>query len=320
MKKTLFMWLLTIVTAQVASAQTNATGSVKDEKGNPLHFVFVGDSQYKNAAYSDSLGNFTIAVHPDSKLQLELAGYQNASIDAGKNSAGLQIVLIPLGSANSNSTVSTKSTSSDLTEFERPTDAGLADLPGHKKGNVHGNRYLFDDFVHGFIITASGALVHNPDYLFDYDKMAGPLLLSQNKTSITEVGWDRIKSFTLYSNSDERFDFEKVPAIDNSHYVQVLASGSKYKVYKLIKTKFIKSDYVNTGMTSHGNDYDEYADDADYYVLEVQGNQLKKLSLKKKSIKEDFAKDADKVNKYLSDNSANIDDVYLSKLGAFMNQ
>ena len=124
----------------------------------------------------------------------------------------------------------------------------------------------------------------------------------------------------MYNNKDERFVFAKVPGIDQSHYVQVLSSGSKYSVYKLIKTKFVKSDYVNNGVTSHGNDYDEYVDDADYYVFDVQANQSKKISLKKKSIKEGFAKDADKVNKYLSDNSGDINDAYLAKLGDFMNQ
>ncbi len=77
---------------------------------------------------------------------------------------------------------------------------------------------------------------------------------------------------------------------------------------------------MNNGVTAHGNDYDEYVDDADYYVLDIKAGQPQKLSLKKKSIKEDFAKDADKVNKYLSDNSGSIDDAYLSKLGAYMNQ
>jgi hypothetical protein len=55
-------------------------------------------------------------------------------------------------------------------------------------------------------------------------------------------------------------------------------------------------------------------------VVDVQNNQQLKLSLKKKSIKEDFANEAAKVNKYLSDNGGSINDAYLSKLGAYMNQ
>ena len=44
------------------------------------------------------------------------------------------------------------------------------------------------------------------------------------------------------------------------------------------------------------------------------------MLLKKKSLKTAFPKDADKVNKYLNDNPGDIDDAYLAKLGAFMNQ
>jgi hypothetical protein len=322
MKKSFLMCLLLIATAQLIEAQTSAvTGSIKDEKGNPLHFVFVGDSEYKNAVFSDSLGNFTIAVKPDSKLEFELAGYENATISTDKNNAGPQIVLKAQGSAaNTQGNVSTKLVETNSNEL-LPTlgDGGLI-APAHQKGNLRGNRYLFDNFAHGFVINSDNELIHNPGYLFDYDKMGGILLVTKDKKNITEVSWDKTKSFTLYNNTDQCFVFEKAPAIDNSHYVQVLASGKKYKIYKLIKTKFVRSDFVNNGVTSHGNDYDEYVDDADYYVLDVQGNQSQKLSLKKKSIKEDFAKDADKVNKYLSDNSGSIDDTYLSKLGAYMNQ
>src|ERR1700761_6865482 len=110
MKKSFLMCLLLISTAQLIKAQTNTvSGSVKDEKGTPLHFVFVGDSESKNAVLSDSLGNFTIAVKPDSKLEFELAGYENTTINPDKNNAPLQIVLKAGSStANSQGTVSTK--------------------------------------------------------------------------------------------------------------------------------------------------------------------------------------------------------------------
>ncbi len=314
------MSLLIITAAQVIKAQTNiVSGSVRDEKGNPLHFVFVEDRQYKNASFSDSLGNFAIEVHPDSKLQFDKAGHKDELLNVDKSSAGLQVVLRSL-SAESGNSINTKSSLSTDPVFERPNQGFLPDLPGHRKGNLRGNRYLLDNFGHGFFIRSSGELVYNPIYLFDYDKVGGGLLLTKGSETVMELSWDETKSFTLYSNTDERFVFEKVPAIDQSHFVQVLAAGKKYKIYKLIKTKFVKSDYVNNGMTAHGNDYDEYVDEADYYVLDVQSNQRQKLTLKKKSIKENFAKEADKVNKYLSDNSGSIDDAYLSRLGDYMNQ
>jgi hypothetical protein len=319
MKKMLIMCLLTMVATQITKAQTNTvTGSVRDVKGHLLHYVFVADDQYKNATYSDSLGNFAIAVHPDSKLLFTSPGHRDTSVNVDKTNGDLQIVL---GSSDgSNNTNSTKSTLSVNSDVERPHNVYLFKLPLHEKGNLHGSRYLFDNFVHGFFINASDVLIYNPNYLFDYDKIGGGFLVTQGSETTFEISWDQTKSFTLVSKTDESFTFEKVPAIDQSHYVQVLASGKKYKIYKLIKTKFVKSDFVNTGVATHGNDYDEYVDDADYYVFDIQNNQLKKLSLKKKSVKEDFAKEADKVSKYLSSNAGDISDAYLSNFGAYMNQ
>lgn len=320
MKKTFLISLLLTLTAFVTNAQTNTiTGMVKDEQGNPLHFAFVGDVQNKYAVFTDSLGNFSIPVLPDSKLKVSLLGYKDETIVAGNGN--LQVALKSAGDGAADGT--TVSTDLKTTNANVPLatigDGGVI-APTHQKGELRGSMYIFKTFAPGYVVTAAGELNYSPDYLFDYDKIGGTLLLTQNKRVITEVLWDQIKSFVLYSNTDERFVFEKVTAIDQSHYVQVLTSGKKYKIYKLIKTKFVKADYVNSGVVAHGTDFDEYVDDADYYVLDLQGNQPQKLSLKKKSIKEDFAKEADKVNKYLSDNSGRIDDVYLSKLGAYMNQ
>ena len=77
--------LLITLTIQLTKAQNNSiTGSVQDENGKLLHFVFVSDGKYKNAAFSDSLGSFTISVHADSKLEFELESYRDTSINADK--------------------------------------------------------------------------------------------------------------------------------------------------------------------------------------------------------------------------------------------
>ncbi len=318
MKKTIFITLLGVFAAGSVWAQTaTITGSVKDERGTPLHYVFVGDIQGKNGAFTDSLGNFTVTTNPGAKLDFDLAGFKDTSITAVKD-ASPQIVL--KGLTGTSKSVAAQSKFTKDSTYDRPNAVYMDRLPGHEKGKTRGNRYLFDIFAHGFFVNATGDLVYNRDYLYDYDKMEGGLLITKDGKSIMEMSWDQTKSFTLFSSTDEVFVFEKVPSIDPSHYAQVLASGKKYKIYKLIKTRLVKSDYVNNGVTQHGNDYDEFVDDADYYVLDNQANQMQKLSLKKKSIKEDFAKEADKINKYLSSNSGSIDDSYLTKLGDYMNQ
>ncbi len=324
MKKTLFICMLLFATVQVTKAQLySIAGSVTNEKGNPMHDVFVADDLYKSATFTDSLGNFTIAVHSDSKLKFEHAGYKDTVITAAKPGEGMQVALKGIaGSAASADNVTGRSATEGLSKNEVAVisnDMGGYLKPAHEKGDTRGSQYLFETFVHGYMISSAGELAYNASFLFDYDKMGGNLLLTRDNRLITEVGFDQINSFTLFSNTDERVDFAKEPAIDPSHYLQVLASGTKYKIYKKVKTKFAKADYVNNGAAPHGHDYDEYIDEPDYYVFDLQANQSKKFSLRKKSIKEAFAKEADKINKYLSSNSGDIDDAYLSKLGAFMN-
>jgi Holliday junction resolvase RusA-like endonuclease len=99
----------------------------------------------------------------------------------------------------------------------------------------------------------------------------------------------------------------------------VLSSGSKYKIYKDLGTTFIKASFVTNGITSSGNNYDEYKDDAVYYVVK-QGGQPQKIELKSKAIKTAFAAEADKVKKFFSDNEGDVDENYLKALGDYLNQ
>jgi len=319
MKRTYLIGLLLSAGAFIANAQTKTiAGTVKDEQGNPLHFVFVGDMGNKYAVFTDSTGNFSIPAKSDAKLKFSLLGYKEENIAA--NGANLQVVLKATGDAVDAGTVSTDLKTTDANQPLATMGDGGVIAPTHQKGELRGSMYIFKNFVHGYVVTAAGDINYNPNYLLDYDKIGGALLLTQNKRVINEVSWDQIQSFVLYSNADERFVFTKAPDIDKSHYVQVLSAGDKYKIYKLIKTKFVKADYVNAGVIAHGTDFDEYVDEPEYYVVDVQGGKTKKLALKKKSIKEDFIKDADKTNKYLSDNGGSINDEYLSKFGDYVNQ
>ena len=309
-----------IFMAFIARAQIMVTGSVKDVQGKPLHYVFVGNNNEDNVAtFTDSLGNFTLAVHNAKGLYFDLKGYKSTSVNLDKGD-NLQVVLQPGESTEQQATLNAVPTQSSAVA-EIPTfDQGGGVTPAHQQGALHGNRYLFNNFVHGFVINSTG-LVHNPAYLFDYDKIAGTLLLTSDNKKITVVPLNEITSFTLFDNHDKTTVFVKMPAIDNVLYVQLLAQGKQFDIYKLTKTLFVKSDYVNTGVSSHGNDYDEYVDDYTYYVYNVQTKALQKISLRKKSLKTAFAADAEKLDKFMNDHSSDeIDDTYLSNLGASMNE
>jgi hypothetical protein len=185
--------------------------------------------------------------------------------------------------------------------------------------NLHGSRYLFAGWVHGYAITPKDSIKQSDVYLFNYDKVAGNLLFTRDQRTVLIVVKQEIKGFTLYDENAIPTTFEEAPAIDAKHYLQVLASGTKYKIYKNLNTQFIKANFVTNGMTSSGNNYDEYKDQNDYYVVKA-GGQPQKVDLKSKSIKLAFATEADKVKKFFADNDSDIDESYLKSLGEYMNQ
>jgi hypothetical protein len=189
------------------------------------------------------------------------------------------------------------------------------------KEDTKGSRFLFDAWVKGNVTDSKGNAVNSENYTFNYDKIGGVLLLSQDKQTAIAVDKEHAKGFVIYDKNDAPMAFEYVPAIDATHYCQVLATGGKYKVYKLTKTRFVKSDYKNDGISSSGNKYDEYIDEAAYYVVDAKTSAPQKISLKNKAIKQVFAADADKVTTFYNEHkSEDTDEVFLAKLGAYLNQ
>src|SRR5437879_6386522 len=95
MKKTLSILLLLTAAVQFSKAQdsTTAWGTVQDTGGKPLHFVFAGDVTSKNVAFTDSLGNFSVAVKPGTKLIFELQGYKDTVISNVNAGSGLLVIL-----------------------------------------------------------------------------------------------------------------------------------------------------------------------------------------------------------------------------------
>ncbi len=316
--KKIYLALLVVFAATTLKAQDNTvSGSVQDETGKPLHFVFVGDSKYETAVFSDSLGNFTIPVHPDSKLQFELEGRQKTSVASDKISPNLLIVLKSAAADTLSPKITIETTGSSHRAYL--TEDGKL-VPVKPRTRLMGSRYFFEAFAHGYLVDMKGKQIFNPYYLLDYDKVSGSIVITADRINVQQIAKNQIKSFVLYNNADEHVTFEKVPAIDTIHYVQVLANGPKYKIYKLTKTSFDGADYSNTAAGPRGHDYDEFVDEAKYYVFNTQNNQLQPLSLRKKSIRADFPNEINKVNKFLSEYDAEIDDIYLVKVGKVVNE
>jgi hypothetical protein len=309
--KTLLSLSFAALGIQAATAQNNIIkGSVQGESGKLLHYVVVADSKYNNVAFTDSVGDFTIVTHPDSKLLFQLEGYRDTLIDANTISQNQQVSLTP--------TVRLPIETIGLGLATSMTADGQVAVV-RRNANLVGSRYLFDTFVPGYFTYTADKKFYDKRCLFNYEKVSGFILLTVDRQNVKEVDREQIKSFTLYDKTDRRYDFEQVPEIDKFHYLQVLASGSKYKIYKLIKTNYIASGVTHTASGDKGQDYDQYLDETEYYVLNVQTNQVQKIELKKKAIKQAFQNEAEKVNKFMSENNGSLNDTFLGELGTIVN-
>src|SRR5476651_1027777 len=53
--------------------------------------------------------------------------------------------------------------------------------------DTKGSRYLFDTWVKGYVTDSKGNAVNSENYTFNYDKIGGALLLSQDKQTAIAV-------------------------------------------------------------------------------------------------------------------------------------
>ncbi len=300
----------------IAFGQTiSVSGTVTDQQGKPIAFAFIKDAENNYATFSAPDGSFTVDANPASRLLATCNNYKEAIV---KVEPAVKIVM--LAGAQSLATANKHSDPFNIEEVGTDRSARPLAHFGTQQEQLHGSPFLFPDWVHGYAISPVDSIKENDDYLFNYQKLSGALLYTDDGKTMSQANKGQVKGFVLFDENAQQYTFEDVPAIDTKHYVQVLVSGSKYKIYKQLNTKFLKADFQTNGITSSGNNYDSYVDDAAYYIVK-SGGQPQKVSLKKKSLKTAFVADADKFNAYMTaHDSDEIDDNFLKGLGAAMNE
>jgi len=317
--KSIALFCLLILTGHFSFCQTiKINGTVTDDKGNPVPFVFIKDAQHNYATFSDPNGAFKLSADPASELMATSNNYQKAVVKID-NKPVVNIVMQPGGVASTNSTAAGNAFVVTEIGTKGKDTQPLAQF-GTTKEELHGSPYLFNSWVHGYATTTADSIRQNDSYLFNYEKTTGILLYTAGGGTMKAVNKGEIKGFTLYDDNGQVYTFADVPAINAKVYVQVLSSGDKYIIYKDLNTQFHKADFTTNGITSSGNNYDSYDDNSNYYLVKLPGGTPQKFSLKRKAVKNVFATDAAKVNQFMSaHDSDEIDDIYLEKLGDFMN-
>ncbi|MDN3582367.1 carboxypeptidase-like regulatory domain-containing protein [Mucilaginibacter flavus] len=331
MKNYILSLTLCAFAAQIATAQSiTASGTVKNEKGEAVRSALVQESDTKTVTYTDSLGFFTLPVKSTTEqIVVSAKGYKDEKVLAKDNN--IIVVLKPgkssfkeLTPGDPNKIVASAgevNTNQGYSFFNVSSAGGGNLFNVARKEDTKGSRYLVGDgWAKGYVVDKTGATVKNDNFSYNYDKINGSLLLTQDKRAAVDVDRDQIKSFTIYNSLDQPQTYQLVSGINPTHYSQVLSDGANYKVYKYTKTTFVKSDFKTDGMTSTGNHYDEYVDEPTYYILNVKSGAMQKVNLKAKALKQAFAADADKVKSYFSAHADDeVNDAFLSGLADSLN-
>jgi hypothetical protein len=185
--------------------------------------------------------------------------------------------------------------------------------------DTRGSRYLLKEFTPGVIIDDDGHIMADSTRFLNFDKIDGQLLIAQGGRNYLEVDKEKIIAFAFRS-PDTSFVFLNVPILSKANYFVLLANGPKYSAYKSVRTRFVKANYTNNGLVETGNNYDEYVDKQTYFW--VQGNSSAGMfELKKKSIKEAFPGEKDKVDAYFAQHKFDdIDDTFVRNLIGYLNK
>jgi hypothetical protein len=315
MKKAVISCLFSLTTVFTFAQKTVITGSVNDQQGKPVAYAFIKDARHNYATFSDPNGAFVLRTEAVDHLIVSAGGFNVVTIKVSE-SQNVDVVLANNGSAT-NITIDPDAFKEHISSEGMTRNVASGYIA--KEASVHGSRYFFDNWVRGYAITSADSIKENDNYRYNYHKVDGNLLFTDDGKTMKTINRELIKAFVLFDNEGIAYTFENVPAIDTKHYTQVLTSGSKYKIYKQLGTKFFPNDYVTNGMTSRGNNYDEIKDEPVYYVAKMPGGQPEKFALRNKDLKKAFSADAAKVSKYLSDHDRDIDEKYLIALGEYLN-
>ena len=188
--------------------------------------------------------------------------------------------------------------------------------------NTIGTRFLFNTWVDGdSVINAQGNLINTTSFIFNFDKMTGNLLATQDKINNMAVAPTGINSFIL-KDKGKKYPFEHVKAIDSFKFFLVLVkSEAQYSLYKRFVTKFIESNFRNDGIIQTGHDYDEYKDESQYYIVRQSTGISENIILKPKVMKAVLKDNKEKVDVYFSQHKSDpIDEIFLVGLITYLNQ
>jgi hypothetical protein len=185
---------------------------------------------------------------------------------------------------------------------------------------IKGKRYVFDTWTPGTIISADGN-IYSSKYSFNLDKINQDLyaVADSNYNSVFILDRSRIKRF----NAGNLSFINSINLHGNvpGYFYQILVDDStKFSLYKLTTTKFVKANPNDIMNARTGNVENEYIDDVKYFIS-VSNGDLKKINLNESNIRKTLKANGEKVDNYFSTNSfKSVDEAFLVDLIQSLNK
>ncbi len=165
--------------------------------------------------------------------------------------------------------------------------------------------------------TLNGEIINNPGNWYNYNKMTGDLLMTQDFKNVLTVDKERVQFFILFDSLQTNHTFVHIPALMFDGFCKAIFIGDQFDIFEDITTKFVKSDYHTNGLISTGNPYDEYINESKYYLFNIAGNTYETFILKRKSLRAVFQNNP-QADIFLSKHNKKIDDSYMKALADFL--
>lgn len=304
----------------IAFGQTlSIKGTVSDKQGNPVPVAFIRDAKHSYATYADSAGQFRLAADPASTLIVTTrAGGQavvkidgkttiNLVLDNSKQAGNMNGANRSGGAGSANDSFLNRQL---LVSQSSPYNTAVK--AGFNQEETRGSRYLYTSWLPGYGVSKGDSVIQDWNNVYNYDKVNGQLLFTQDRNTMSRISPQQVKSFTLFDGAGHPHVYESVPEMSDKAFVEVLGSTPKYKIVKRVDTKLLRADFHTDGVIESGHKYDEYIDSEHYYFIKLPNGQPESFSLRKGTIKKLFGGDADKfIN---TQGSRDIDDNYLRDL------
>jgi hypothetical protein len=199
-------------------------------------------------------------------------------------------------------------------------NAGNTAISSFNGPEVKGKRYVFDTWTPGTVISVDGT-VYSSKYNFNLDK------INQDVYAVADGNYNNV--FLLDKSKINRLNAGKVTFVNSAsligsipgHFYQLLVDDStKYSLYKLTTTKFIKANPNDIMNARTGNVENEYVDEVKYFISVSKGD-LKKINLNENNIRKTLKANSDKIDNYFSANSLkSVDEAFLIDLIQYLNK